>query len=292
MVYTIAAFYRFVSLDNLPDLKADVLREFKPLDLCGTLLLAPEGINGTLAGSKASIETLLDIMAHRFGLPRTEVKFSTADNKPFDRLKIRLKREIITFRQPKADPNQQVGTYVKPEDWNQLLDDPDIVVLDTRNTYETMIGTFENALVPPIENFTEFASYVQRELDPARHKKIAMFCTGGIRCEKASAYMLAQGFNEVYHLQGGILKYLEIVPPEDSRWHGACYVFDRRVAVSHGLQTGSHTMCFYCGLPLSETDRKHPDYEEGVSCAHCRHQTNDRQKAALRARHQKLTDQI
>ena len=292
MIYTIAAFYRFVVLEDLPDLKAELLREFKPLDLCGTLLLAPEGINGTMAGSAAAIETLLDIMAKHFGLPRTEVKFSTADEKPFDRLKIRLKREIITFRQPEADPNRQVGTYVKPEEWNQLLDDPEIVVVDTRNSYETMIGTFENALVPPIENFTEFADYVQRELDPARHKKIAMFCTGGIRCEKASAYMLAQGFNEVYHLQGGILKYLETVSPEDSRWHGACYVFDRRVAVGHGLQTGSHTMCFYCGLPLSEPDRQHPDYEAGVSCAHCHTATSEAQKEKLRARHRQLTGAI
>ena len=182
MIYTLAAFYRFTPLEGLPTLKSELMREFASLKLCGTLLLAPEGINGTLAGSDVAIAKLLGIMAQRFGLLRSEVKFSTTNEKPFDRLKIRLKREIITFRQPEADPNRQVGTYVKPEAWNQLLDDPDVVVLDTRNSYETMIGTFEKALVPPIENFTEFAGYVQRELDPARHKKIAMFCTGGIRC--------------------------------------------------------------------------------------------------------------
>lgn len=288
MSYTIAALYRFVPLQDLQSLRQVLLSAFVSLDLCGTLLLAPEGINGTLAGSAASIDAMLELLAQHTGLPREDVKFSHAETKPFNRLKIRLKREIITFNQPSAEPTVQVGTYVAPRDWNALIDDPEVVLLDTRNKYETMIGSFSGAEDPLIETFTEFADYVRSNLDPARHKKVAMFCTGGIRCEKASAFMRAEGFAEVYHLKGGILKYLEEVPAEESRWNGECYVFDRRVAVGQGLVTGNFSMCFSCGYPLSAKDKTHPLYEEGVSCAHCHVETDIEDKARFRARQQQM----
>jgi UPF0176 protein len=223
-------------------------------------------------------------------LPREDVKFSSSETKPFQRLKIRLKKEIITFNQSAADPTVRVGTYVTPEKWNALLDDPEMVVLDTRNKYETMIGTFAHAQDPQIETFTEFADYVREHLDPQKHKKIAMYCTGGIRCEKASAFMLAEGFSEVYHLKGGILKYLEQVEPELSRWQGECYVFDRRVAVGHGLSTGRFAMCYTCGTPLTEGDKTHPHYEEGVSCAHCLEETTEEDKARFRMRQRQIVE--
>jgi UPF0176 protein len=290
MRYTVAALYRFVPLQDLPALKRALLDEFAPLDLCGTLLLAHEGINGTLAGAAADVESMLKILHQRTGLPREDVKFSFAEEKPFNRLKLRLKREIITFKQPVADPSIRVGTRVAPQDWNGLLDDPEIVLLDTRNKYETLIGSFAGAEDPQIDTFTEFADYVRAKLDPARHKKIAMFCTGGIRCEKASAFMLAEGFEEVYHLKGGILKYLEEVSPEKSRWNGDCYVFDRRIAVGHGLKPGRFSMCFTCGYPLADADKAHALYEEGVSCARCHATTSADDKARYRMRHQQIID--
>lgn len=292
MRYTIAALYRFVPLRDLPALRQRLLGQFSVLNLCGTLLLAPEGLNGTLAGAEADIESMLRILNDKAGLPREDVKFSHADEKPFQRLKIRLKKEIITFKQPSADPNRHVGAYVAAKDWNNLLDDPEVTVLDTRNTYETMIGTFEGAEVPPIDSFTKFADYVRSKLDPKKQKKIAMFCTGGIRCEKASAFMLAEGFSEVYHLKGGILKYLEEVAPEESKWNGECYVFDRRVAVGHGLLTGNYSMCFNCGAPLNKQDKAHPNYEEGVSCAHCHAATGEDDKARFRTRQRQMTAQL
>jgi len=290
MHYTIAALYRFVSLQDIPSLRVELLARFQALGLCGSLLLAPEGVNGTLAGDEASIDAMLDILKQITGLPREDVKFSSSEEKPFNRLKIRLKREIVTFKQPEADPTKRVGTYVQAEDWNALTDDPEVVVLDTRNSYETMIGTFAGAEVPPIDSFTEFATYVRAKLDPKRHKKIAMYCTGGIRCEKASSFMLAEGFEEVYHLKGGILKYLEEVPEAASKWNGECYVFDRRMAVGHGLTTGRYSMCFNCGNPLNEQDREHPFYEDGVSCASCHATTSAEDKARFRTRHRQMTD--
>lgn len=288
MRYTIAALYRFVSLPDIASLRQELLRAFAPLNLCGTLLIAPEGINGTLAGGEADVEAMLALLNRYTGLPREEVKFSHAEEKPFNRLKLRLKREIITFKQPAADPAKLAGTHVAPQDWNALLADPETVLLDTRNKYETMIGTFAGAHDPQIDSFTEFADYVRAKLDPQKHKKIAMFCTGGIRCEKASAFMRAEGFSEVYHLKGGILKYLEEVAPEESRWQGECYVFDRRIAVGHGLATGHFSMCFTCGYPLAAEDRAHALYEEGVSCAHCHAGTTAEDKARYRMRQRQM----
>jgi UPF0176 protein len=229
---TVAAFYRFLALASPAALRDELRSTFTATDLLGTTLIAPEGINGTIAGSPETIDRLLNFLADRTGLPRSEVKFSTAGAPPFRRLKFKLKREIITFRNATVDPARP-GQYVSPAHWNDLLSDPEVLLLDTRNTYETAIGTFAGAVTPPLDTFSDFSDYVRDHLDPARHRKVAMFCTGGIRCEKASAYMLQQGFPEVYHLKGGILKYLELVPTESSQWQGACYIFDERISVDH-----------------------------------------------------------
>lgn len=287
--YTVAALYRFTPIADAPALRATLKHAFTELGICGSLLIAPEGINGTLAGSEQAVDAMLELLNTHTGLSRAEVKFSSSPFKPFDRLKVRLKKEIITFNQPSANPHERVGQYVDAKDWNALISDPNVTVLDTRNAYETMVGVFEGAIDPKIDQFTDFAEFVKQTLDPNKHSKIAMYCTGGIRCEKASAYMLAQGFPEVYHLKGGILKYLEEIPQSESKWNGECYVFDRRMAVGHGLTTGAHAMCFSCGYALNEADQKHPLYEAGVSCHHCHATTSDADKARFRMRHMQMT---
>ena len=289
MTYRIAALYLFTPIADPAELKQKFLQELSPLQLCGTLLIAPEGINGTLAGSELAIQELLICLNNNIGLSQKDVKFSYSAEKPFNRFKIRLKREIVTFNQPHVNPNLRVGTYIEPDQWNTLIEDPDVTVIDTRNKYETLIGTFKNAIDPKIDSFTEFSDYVRENLDPKKHKKIAMFCTGGIRCEKASSFMLAEGFESVFHLKGGILKYLEEIPKEQSRWQGDCYVFDRRMAVGHGLTTGHYSMCYCCGYPLSDKDKTHNLYEEGVSCAHCYEKTSSENKSNYRMRHKQLT---
>jgi len=228
--YTIAAFYRFLSIAEPQILAAELRTLFQDSDLRGTSLIAKEGINGTMAGSAETIDRLLEVLADKVGLDRAEVKFTTSETEPFRKLRFAVKREIITFRQ-EVDPNQP-GTYVQPEDWNELIAQRDVLVLDTRNSYETEVGTFEGAVLPQTASFSEFATYVRQNLDPAKHRKVAMFCTGGIRCEKASAFMLQEGFKEVYHLRGGILRYLEQVPEQKSKWQGQCYIFDNRMTVS------------------------------------------------------------
>ncbi|MGA8940054.1 MAG: rhodanese-related sulfurtransferase [Acidobacteriaceae bacterium] len=231
-MYTVAAYYRFFALADPSALREELRATFAATDLLGTTLIAPEGINGTMAASAETIDRLLSFLAERTGLPRSDVKFSVAEVPPFRRQKFKLKREIITFRNAPTDPTRP-GQYVDPQQWNDLLADPDVLLLDTRNTYESEIGTFKGAVAPPLANFSDFATYVRENLDPSAHRKVAMFCTGGIRCEKASAYMLQQGFPEVYHLKGGILKYLEQVPVETSQWQGDCYIFDERISVDH-----------------------------------------------------------
>ncbi|SEC28233.1 rhodanese-related sulfurtransferase [Terriglobus roseus] len=231
-MYTVAAYYRFFAVADPSALRDELRAAFVDTDLLGTTLVAPEGINGTMAGSAETIDRLLRFLAERTGLDRAEVKFSTSEKAPFRRLKIKRKREIITFNTSAVDPTRP-GQYVAPEDWNALLADPEVLLLDTRNSYESEIGTFHGAVAPPLNTFSDFAEYVRENLEPEKHRKVAMFCTGGIRCEKASAYMLQHGFPEVYHLKGGILKYLEDVPAEQSQWKGECYVFDERVAVGH-----------------------------------------------------------
>ena len=239
MTYHVAAFYQFVALPDAGMLQEPVRQFCAGLDLRGTLLLAPEGVNGTLAGTAPAIDALVAELTGGmlFGgrLDHLELKRSTAAEMPFRRLKVRLKREIVTLGDPATDPTRRVGTYVAPADWNALLATPDLVLIDTRNGFEVAMGSFPGALDPQTTRFSEFRDFVARRLDPLVHRKVAMFCTGGIRCEKASAYMLGQGFETVYHLKGGILKYLEEVPAADSRWSGDCFVFDERVALGHGF---------------------------------------------------------
>lgn len=234
--YKVAAFYRFVKLADIPALRATVHAFCKDHDICGTILLAPEGINGTIAGMPEQLDGTIDFLDNLAGLRQGELKFSSAQEKPFMRLKVRPKKEIITMKQPEADPTIRVGTYVEPKDWNALVSDPEVLLIDTRNDYETSIGIFDRAEDPNIRHFSHFSDYVRKHLDPAKHKKIAMYCTGGIRCEKASSFMLNEGFEEVYHLKGGILKYLEEIPQDQSLWKGSCFVFDGRLALDHGLE--------------------------------------------------------
>ncbi|ALN73016.1 rhodanese-related sulfurtransferase [Aureimonas sp. AU20] len=290
MTWTIVALYRFVAIPDLPALRAHLFDFAKARDIYGTLLLAGEGINGTVAGTQGAITDLVDELDRTLGVRQGEVKFSTADARPFARLKVRIRPEIITMRAPEADPTKQVGTYVEPKDWNALLADPDVVVIDTRNRYETRVGTFETAVDPEIDSFTEFKSFVHEKLDPTRQPKVAMFCTGGIRCEKASSFMLAHGFSEVFHLKGGILQYLEDVPASESRWQGECYVFDSRTAVGHELeQTAQWGRCFGCGEPVTVEEQADSAYEPGVSCPHCIDRLTPERAYALRMRQSQMT---
>ena len=284
----VAALYKFATLTDFEALQSRVLECCLANEIKGTLLLANEGINGTVAGSRGGIDALLAFLRADARLATLEHKESLADEMPFYRMKVRLKKEIVTLGVPGIDPNETVGTYVAPEDWNALISDPEVVLVDTRNDYEYEIGTFRGALDPNTTSFREFPAYVQENLDPAKHKKVAMFCTGGIRCEKASAFMLAQGFEIVYHLQGGILKYLEKVPAEQSLWEGECFVFDQRVAVGHGLELGTHESCRSCRHPVSPEDKTSPKYEAGVSCPHCFDALSDEKRAGALERQKQV----
>ena len=235
MTYKVAAFYRFVKLDDILALRADVTEFCLIHHIIGTILLAPEGINGTIAGLPDDMDKAIEFLDQMFGLRQGELKFSSAAEAPFTRMKVRPKKEIITMKQPEADPSVRTGIAVTPEEWNDLINDPEVLLIDTRNDYETSIGIFKGAVDPNIRHFSHFPEFVKKHLDPAKHKKIAMFCTGGIRCEKASSYMLNEGFETVYQLKGGILKYLENIPQDQSLWDGACFVFDGRLALEHGL---------------------------------------------------------
>jgi UPF0176 protein len=265
----VATLYKFVSLPDFDQMQDPWLSYCQQQGIKGTILLAQEGINGTIVGSRQAVDSVLEFLRSDARLADLEHKESYTETSPFERMKVRLKSEIVTLGLPEVDPNQQVGTYVSPQEWNELISDPEVVVIDTRNDYEVNIGTFKKAHNPQTQSFREFPDYVRHQLDPNKHKKVAMFCTGGIRCEKASSFMLSQGFAEVYHLKGGILKYLEEVPAEDSLWEGECFVFDERVAVRHGLEAGSYEMCQSCGHPISATDKASPQYESGISCPYC-----------------------
>ncbi len=294
MTYKVVALYRFVALDDLPALREEVLALCQDNDVCGdvcgTLLLAPEGINGTIGGMPDAIDNVVAFLDKKLGVHEGELKFSTASAKPFNRLKVRIKKEIVTLRAPEADPTKAVGTYVAPKDWNDLVADPEVTLVDTRNIYETKTGIFKGAIDPRIVTFTQFKDFVQNKMDPAKQKKVAMFCTGGIRCEKASSYMLAHGFEDVYHLKGGILKYLEDIPPEQSLWEGDCFVFDKRVAVGHGLKEGTWDICFGCRDPLTAEDKEHKSYEEGVSCPRCAATLTPNKAEIRRQRHKQMTE--
>ena len=287
MSVVVAALYKFVTLDDYHELREPLLQYCIDAGIKGSLLLAHEGINGTIAGSREAIDAVLAYLKSDQRLADLEHKESFESVQPFLRMKVKLKKEIVTMGVEGIDPNNLVGTYVEPRDWNALISDPEVLVIDTRNDYEVEIGTFANALNPNLKTFREFPQYVQR-FDPVRHKKVAMFCTGGIRCEKASAFMLHEGFDEVYHLKGGILKYLEEVPEQESLWRGECFVFDNRVAVDHALQKGSFDLCHACGWGVSAEDKQSPLYEEGVSCPRCCDSLTDEQKARFRERRKQI----
>lgn len=285
---TICALYKFVRLDNYLELREPLLTTMTKLDVKGTLLLAVEGINGTIAGTKANIESVLAFLAAQKGLDNISHKVSYADENPFHRTKVKLKKEIVTMGVEGIDPNQVVGTYVKPQDWNALISDPEVLLVDTRNDYEVEIGTFKGALNPDTETFREFPEYVEKNLDKTKHKKVAMFCTGGIRCEKSTAYLKEQGFEEVYHLEGGILKYLEEVPQEETLWQGECFVFDGRVAVNHDLEQGQYDQCFACRFPLTAAEKESEHYIKGVSCHRCFDKITDEQRHRFAERERQI----
>jgi len=286
--YLTAALYKFVSLPDYKDLQQPILDICLKHNIKGTLLLAKEGINGTIAGSSEDIHAVLDYLRQDERLKTLEHKESYADSHPFYRMKVKLKKEIVTMGVPEVDPNEVVGTYVKPEDWNDVISDPDVLLIDTRNDYEVHIGTFKGAIDPKTKTFREFPKYVEEHFDNTKHKKVAMFCTGGIRCEKASSYMKQQGFEEVYHLEGGVLKYLENVPKEESLWEGECFVFDQRVGVKHGLEVGEYDQCYACRMPLSKAEMRSPHYTAGISCPHCYDKTSEAKKAALTERQKQV----
>ncbi|ABE55382.1 Rhodanese-like protein [Shewanella denitrificans OS217] len=265
----VCALYKFVTLPHYESLRAPLLAVMEASDIRGTLLLAQEGINGTVAGTQAAIDGLLAWFDTQEGLDNIVSKVSFDAQMPFYRTKVKLKKEIVTMGVEGIDPRKVVGTYVKPKDWNALISDPDVILVDTRNDYEVQIGTFKHAVNPVTETFREFPEYVKQNLDPAKHKKVAMFCTGGIRCEKSTAYLKEQGFDEVYHLEGGILKYLEEVKQEESLWEGECFVFDNRVSVNHNLEKGVYDQCNACRMPITEQDKLLPSFVQGVSCPHC-----------------------
>ncbi len=284
----VCALYKFVSLADYEQLRPALLAECERLDVKGTLLLAAEGINGTISGSHAAIRELILFLEKDHRLTDIDYKYSSCSEHPFYRMKVKLKKEIVTLGVAGIDPNKKVGSYVPPEQWNALIDDPDVLLIDTRNRYEVEIGTFKGAVDPRTDSFREFPEFVQQNCDPSKHKKVAMFCTGGIRCEKASAYMLEQGFEEVYHLQGGILNYLEQVPSSATRWQGECFVFDNRVAVDHDLKEGVYDQCHACRRPLSEQDKLSEHYSRGVSCHRCINETSADQKQRFAERQKQI----
>ena len=267
--YVTCALYKFVALPNYGSIRHPLLKVMTDNQVYGTLLLAAEGINGTISGTRENIDSVLHWIGQQPGLENIDTKESFDDEIPFYRTKVKLRKEIVTMGVEGIDPRQVVGTYVKPEDWNDLISDPDVLVVDTRNDYEVQIGTFKNAIDPKTTSFREFPEWANNNIDRASNKKIAMFCTGGIRCEKSTAYMKEQGFDQVYHLEGGILKYLEKVPKDQSLWQGECFVFDNRVAVDQDLKRGSYDQCHACRMPITEQEKNLDSYQEGLSCHHC-----------------------
>lgn len=284
----VAALYKFVALPDYRELREPLLDVCLNAGVKGTLLLATEGINGTIAGSRLAIDEVLAYL-------KSDARFNDIDHKesldselPFYRMKVKLKKEIVTMGREGIDPKILVGHYVEPQDWNALITDPEVTVIDTRNHYECDIGSFEGAINPQTTTFKEMPAFVDQQLDPAKHKKVAMFCTGGIRCEKSTAYLLEQGFDEVYHLKGGILKYLEEVPTEKSLWQGECFVFDNRVAVDHDLNVGSYDQCHGCRHPITEAQKSSPHYQRGVCCPLCYDQLTIDQKERFAERQKQI----
>ena len=284
MATTVVTFYKFVALPDYADLQQSLKEICTARNIKGTILLAEEGVNGTVAGAHQDVYFVLNQIKADNRLTDIDIKESHASKPPFERMKVRLKKEIVTIGLPEVNPTEKVGTYVTAEAWNQIISNPEVTVIDTRNDYEVGMGSFKRARNPETDSFREFPNYAKENLDPAKQKKVAMFCTGGIRCEKASSYLLSQGFEEVYHLKGGILKYLEEIPEEESLWEGECFVFDERVAITHGLKTGSYALCYACGHPVSLEDQQSPEYESEVSCPHCVGEMSEERRDRFRER--------
>ena len=287
-MHIVAALYHFTRFDDPAAIKPALARLCCGQGVTGTLLLAREGINGTIAGSRAGIDAVLAHIRALPGCADLEWKESTASAPPFARRKVRLKREIVTMGQPDVDPKARVGHYVDPADWNALITAPDVAVIDTRNDYEVAIGTFQGAVDPQTASFRDFPAWWEANKHRFHNKRIAMFCTGGIPFEKSTNWLLGQGVEDVYHLKGGILKYLEEVPQDQSTWQGECFVFDRRVSVGHGLAEGPHLLCHACRRPILPEDRNSPTYEEGVACHHCVDETTEEDKARFRERQKQI----
>lgn len=287
-MYTIAALYHFTRFPDPTSLKPGLLAHCVAQDVKGTLLLASEGINGTIAGPRTGIDAVLTYLRDLPGCADLEWKEATSETPPFPKMKVRIKREIVTMGQPDVDPRSKVGNYVDPKDWNTLIESPDVAVIDTRNDYEVAIGTFEGAVDPETKSFGEFPAWWEKNKHRFHNKRVAMFCTGGIRCEKSTNYLLGQGVEDVYHLKGGILKYLEEVPQQDSKWQGDCFVFDARVSVGHGLAEGPHLLCHGCRQPILPADIQRPEYEQGVSCHKCFDKTTEWDKARFRERQKQI----
>ncbi|MDA8981071.1 rhodanese-related sulfurtransferase [Candidatus Thioglobus sp.] len=285
---TICALYKFTRLDDFEEIQGPLKIFLESLNIRGTLLLAKEGVNGTISGDNDSIMKSLDYLQKDERLVGLEYKFSYSEKPPFKRLKVKLKKEIVTLGVSDIDPIFSSGTYVKPADWNELVNDPDVVLIDTRNNYEFEIGSFKGSINPNTETFREFPAYTKNNLEKYRDKKIAMFCTGGIRCEKSTAYLKSKGFENVFHLQGGILKYLEEVKEDESLWEGECFVFDDRVAVKHNLELGKYDQCHACRFPITDEDKEHPYYEKGASCPRCYGTKNSSQVSRYREREKQV----
>lgn len=287
-MYTIAALYHFTRFPDPEALRPALLDLCRAQSVKGTLLLAQEGINGTIAGPRAGIDAVLAHIRALPGCDGLEWKEATSDQPPFGKMKVRLKKEIVTMGQPDVDPRASVGHYVEPDEWNDLIRSDDVVVIDTRNDYEVAIGTFEGAIDPNTASFRDFPAWWEANQDRFHNKRVAMFCTGGIRCEKSTNYLLGQGVEDVYHLKGGILRYLEEMPAEDSTWQGECFVFDNRVSVGHGLVEGPHQLCHGCRRPILPEDMKRPEFELGVSCHQCIDETSEADKLRFRERQKQI----
>ena len=286
----VATLYKFVEISDLLSLQDNLYNICEENNIMGTILIADEGINGTISGKNNEIKETISSLTSDDRFSNIEIKYSSTDKQPFHRMKVRLKKEIVTIGLPEINPNKKVGRYVKPEDWNELISDPNVVVIDTRNKYETKIGSFQNALDPETSSFREFPDWVKKFKNSKENsnKKIAMFCTGGIRCEKASSLMKEEGFEDVYHLQGGILKYLETIDKENSLWNGECFVFDQRVCLTDELEVGSYKMCFACRMPITEEEMQNEKYIEGISCIYCYDKTTKEKKERFGSRQKQI----
>ena len=289
----VAALYRFVRLDDYESMREPLLKFCTERGVKGTLLLAHEGVNGTISGGKTAIADVLSYLRSDERLTDLDCKFSYHEERPFLRMKVKLKREIVTMGLAGVDPNQSVGRYASPEEWNELVDDPECLVIDTRNDYEVEIGSFRGAINPGTKSFRDFPAWVDENLDPQKHKKVAMFCTGGIRCEKSTSLLVSKGFDDVWHLKGGILNYLEQTPEASTRWEGECFVFDSRVAVNHQLEKGQYDQCFACRFPLDDAQKESPQYVPGVSCPRCHdaHSADQKKRFSERQRQMALSRQ-